>query len=103
MSQNDINVAALEAKAYKNANLAICVTDGAGLYVSVNEKYAALFGYEPCELIGSSFLKVIPLDSVRKTEEAYFELIKNVGLEMELGVTKVRKDGTVFFCRQHIA
>lgn len=97
MPQNDTDRTAIELKAYKSANLAICVTDEAGLYVSVNEKYATLFGYEPLELIGSSFLKVIPSDSIRKTEETYFELIKNVGMEIELGVTRVRKDGTMLF------
>ncbi len=60
------------------------------------------FGYEPLELIGSSFLKVIPGDSIQKTEETYFELIKNVGMEIELGVTRVRKDGTMLFCLQLI-
>ncbi len=43
MPQNDTDRTAIKLKAYKSANLAICVTDEAGLYVSVNEKYAAIW------------------------------------------------------------
>ncbi len=97
MSQNEIDWSALEAKAFKNANLAMCVTDENRLYVSVNDKYVSLFGYEPSELIGFPFYKVIPHDSIESTKEAYSILIDNVGLETELGVSRIKKDGTPIF------
>jgi two-component system CheB/CheR fusion protein len=94
MADNFSNLA-LEASAYKKANLAICIVDESGIYASVNDKYAELFGYSPNELIGSSFLAIVPKEDIAKTEAAYKEIIQQDDLEMELSVTRLKKDGSL--------
>ncbi len=85
----------LEANAYKKANLAICITDENGLYVSVNDKYAELFGYEADELLGASFLMVIPKDDAEQVKAMYAEAIKNPLFESSAVVCRINKRGDV--------
>jgi len=84
---------ALEANAYKKANLAICITDKNGKYVSVNDKYTELFGYMADELLGNSFLKVIPHEDADKIFAKYVEAVKNPSFEANASVTRVNKNG----------
>jgi PAS domain S-box-containing protein len=92
MTNSDLGLT-LEANAYKKANLAICITDEAGIYVGVNDKYASLFGYTPEELYGRSFLAVINSEDSEKMVTIYKESIKNPNFEAEMSVPRVTKNG----------
>jgi two-component system CheB/CheR fusion protein len=92
MPQNSA-LLALEANAYEKANLAICITDENGVYTSVNDKYAELFEYEASELIGNSFLLVMPKDDVQTIQSVYFEAIKNPSFESSADTVRVTKSG----------
>ncbi len=83
----------LEADAYRMANIAMCITDENGVYVSVNNKYADLFGYEPKELIGGHFLKIMPKEQADKAVSLYGEKIRQPHFEAEMNVTRVKKNG----------
>ncbi len=54
----------------ENTHLAICITNQKAQFVTVNEFYCKLYGYRREELIGNSFIKVLPQEN-RKTLEAY--------------------------------
>jgi two-component system, chemotaxis family, CheB/CheR fusion protein len=94
MADNFSNLA-LEVGAYKKANLAICIVDESGMYTSVNDKYAELFGYTPSELVGNSFLTIVPKEDALRTEALYKEIIQKDDLEMELSVSRLKKDGSL--------
>ena len=44
----------------ENTPLAICITNELGNYSAVNQNYLRLYGYEESEMVGSSFLMVVP-------------------------------------------
>ncbi len=92
MPQNSA-LLALEANAYEKANLAICITDENGVYASVNDKYAELFEYEASELIGNSFLLVMPKDDAETVQSVYFEAIKNPSFESSADTVRITKSG----------
>jgi len=94
MTEESLNIA-LEAYAYGMANIAICITDENGVYISVNDKYASLFGYKPSELIGGHFLKVMPKDEADKVVKFYGEKIREANFEAEMNVTRVKKNGEI--------
>ncbi len=92
MPENNM-LLALEANAYEKANLAICITDENGLYVSANEKYLELFGYEADELIGNSCLTVVSKNETDAIEAIYKEAIKNPSFESNANAVRVKKSG----------
>lgn len=51
--------------------LAICVTDENGRYSAVNNNYLRLYGYESSEMIGESFLMVVPEDDQDRLKELH--------------------------------
>jgi len=54
----------------ESTNLAICITDNNGCYFDINQNYCNLYGYNKEELIGESFLIVVP----HKTKEELNQL-----------------------------
>jgi PAS domain S-box-containing protein len=71
----------------------ICITNEDGLYEYVNSNYCQLYGYEESELIGESFLTVVP--EQYKSELAHLHA-EFMGRRYELRGewTVERKDGT---------
>lgn len=68
-------------QAYQNiiedTNLAICITDEEGCYFDVNQNYCTLYGYTKEELIGKSFLIVVPppkKEELSQLHEAFLEV-----------------------------
>jgi len=51
--------------------LAICVTDENGNYSAVNNNYLNLYGYKAEEMIGKSFLMVVPEDDQNRLKELH--------------------------------
>ena len=50
----------------ENTDLAICITTEEGNFFAVNNNYCELYGFERTELVGNSFLLVVP--KVTQTE-----------------------------------
>jgi PAS domain S-box-containing protein len=55
----------------------ICVTDSAGIFVKVNQAYCDFYGYTSEELIGSSFLRVVPEDFRTQMQQLHDEFMSN--------------------------
>jgi len=55
----------------------ICVTDKAGMLVKVNQSYCDFFGYAPEELVGRSFLLVVPQDLRTQVQQLHDEFMSN--------------------------
>ncbi len=85
-------------EAYKSiiesTDLAICITDEHGCYFDINDNYCQLYGYTRGELIGESFLIVVP--NVKKTElKALHEAFMEVQVELFRNWEVVNKAGEV--------
>lgn len=58
------------------SNLAICITDENGNFWEVNANYCRLYGYEREELIGQSFLLVVPEQRKKELEGLHNKFIE---------------------------
>jgi PAS domain S-box-containing protein len=56
--------------------IGICVTDENGLYAFVNDSYIEIVGYSRAELIGNSFLMVVPTDHKTELTELHEQFIE---------------------------
>jgi PAS domain S-box-containing protein len=83
----------LKAAAYNVSTAGMCITDENGIYVSVNEKYASLFGYAVDELIGTTFERLVRKTEFQKTNKIYENAIKSAGFESLAIGTRVKKNG----------
>jgi PAS domain S-box-containing protein len=74
------------------APLGVCVTDEAGIFEYVNEAYCRIYGYEPHELIGQSFTRVVPPGTERQWQQIHDRFI--AGAEETRGeFTVCHRDG----------
>jgi|GEM_PF-1569511 len=77
----------------ETADIGICVTNDDGIFVNVNNEYCDIYGYEPDELIGEQFTKVLPGDGREFGRDIYKKFLegtlKNAPREWEAK----RKDG----------
>jgi len=55
----------------------ICLTDNAGMFVKVNQYYFDFYGYTPEELVGRSFLLVVPEDFRTQMQQLHDEFMSN--------------------------
>ncbi|HEV7350928.1 PAS domain S-box protein [Telluribacter sp.] len=79
---------------FNATSIGICITDKDGRFVSVNDQYARLYGYQKEELTGQSFTLVVPAENRVWAQLAHDEFFR-VGQEFP-GEWKVqRKDGTI--------
>lgn len=92
MQKDDCSIC-LKAAAFDASSAGMCITDGNGIYIDVNEKYAALFGYEIKELIGNSYEIVVRKSEFQKVHKIYKEAIKTKGFESIAVGTRVKKNG----------
>lgn len=60
----------------ENTELAICITDKFGNFFDVNENYCHTYGYSREELIGNSFLLVVPEESKKELEQLHDKFIE---------------------------
>jgi PAS domain S-box-containing protein len=61
----------------ENTDLAICITDENGYFVAVNDNYCDMYEYDRNELIGQSFLMVVPdenKDDLTDLHEKFIEI-----------------------------
>jgi PAS domain S-box-containing protein len=64
-------------KIIENTDLAICITDENGYFVAVNDNYCSMYEYDRDELIGQSFLMVVPdenKDDLTDLHEKFIEI-----------------------------
>lgn len=83
----------LKASAFDVSSIGMCITDEKGTYISVNEKYATLFGYTVHELIGLTYERVVRKSEFTKAHKIYEEAMKTPGFESMAIGTRVKKNG----------
>ncbi len=83
----------LQAAAYDSSTAGICITDAGGVYVSVNEQYAKLFGYKVDELVGTTYERIVRKAEFSKAHKIYLEVIKKPGFESLAIGSRVKKNG----------
>jgi two-component system, cell cycle sensor histidine kinase and response regulator CckA len=71
----------------------VLINDDEGRYVYVSPAYARLVGYEPEELLGESFLKVVPPEFLTLFHEFYERAIRGGGTGQTGEFQLQRKDG----------
>ncbi|MBB6480353.1 sensor domain-containing protein [Spirochaeta isovalerica] len=79
---------------FNNTPVGMCITNGNGLYDFVNRAYCRIYGYEAEELIGRSFLTVVPEDQHKLLEDLHNDFLKN-GVEVHGEWEVVDKKGRV--------
>ncbi len=83
---------------FKSLPIGVCITDEDGCFVHVNAAYGRIYGYEVDELIGASFLKVVPPANREILQKLHDDFL--LGDENEQGVELpaiwevVRRDGS---------
>lgn len=80
--------------ALENAMPGISRLDPEGRYVSVNDVYARMLGYEPSEMIGRAWTPTVHPDDQQHAIAAYERMLSEGKAEFE--ARAVRKDGSVF-------
>jgi len=73
--------------------LGICITDQQGLFVYVNRAYCQTYGYEARELLGKSFLTVVPEEQHEQLMALHHEFIFSNREEIPAEWRVKRKDG----------
>lgn len=68
--------------------------DQDGKYISVNEIYANIIGYEPDELVSTDCLQTVHPDDLQIVDEAFQKMLKKGSANFE--VLGLRKDGSIF-------
>ncbi len=60
----------------ENTKLGICITDENGIYVGMNANYLGILGYSKGEMLGKSFLMVVPKDHKEELKDMHDEFIE---------------------------
>lgn len=60
----------------ESTTLAICITDENGIFVDVNQNYCSFYGYKKEELVGHSFLLVVPEDNKNQLQNLHDKFIE---------------------------
>ncbi|MBF0225950.1 MAG: EAL domain-containing protein [Desulfobacterales bacterium] len=76
---------------FKNSIIGFCITDNEGIFVEVNKAYCDIYGYKKNELIGKSFLIVVPEDKKAEVSKIYKESMID-GKEIPSEWKAVKKD-----------
>lgn len=82
--------------------IGVCITDENARFVFVNETYARIYGYAVNELIGQSFLKVVPPEHQAALQQLHDHFLSDAACEEEEqpGVWEVvRSDGQLLMIR----
>jgi PAS domain S-box-containing protein len=74
------------------SDIGICITNDQGNFAAVNEAYTKIYGYTKSELIGNSFLMVVPPTNQENMDHLHRKFLKDkkeISREWEV----VRKNG----------
>ncbi|MGB3768690.1 MAG: PAS domain S-box protein [Phormidesmis sp.] len=101
--ENQLSVHALITKTIAEGICLIRASDGTIVYN--NPKFEAMFGYEPCELIGENAAILNYSDSKISGATAAEQLLKKADKQREFTceVHSVKKDGKDFWCRATVS
>ncbi|RZJ36218.1 MAG: PAS domain-containing sensor histidine kinase [Flavobacterium sp.] len=94
-SENPLLAATLSA-----VRSAVCLVDEAGTFAFVNPAYADLFGYRPEEMIGTSFLEIVPdneKENAINITNAFFTSGKTLSGEWK----RQKRDGSLLEVQSH--
>ncbi len=61
----------LSYKLFNHLPIGVCITNDKGHFTDVNEAYLVLYGYSKQELVGESFLKVVPEQSQNELSDLH--------------------------------
>ena len=79
---------------WDNSPVGICLTDKDGIYRFVNPAYCRIYGYQPEELVGEPFYKVIAPDNIGNIRKETHNRLFDEGKAVPLGESEfIRKDG----------
>lgn len=73
--------------------LGVCITDARGTFVYVNEAFCRIYKYEPEDLVGRSFLTVVPEEHHALLQELHDDFLLRGRDEMPGRYEVVRSDG----------
>lgn len=82
-------------KVLENSLLSIVVIDKEGRFSYVNPKASQDLGYSPEELIGQSFLVVLPPDEAERLQAMFAHTLHEKNPVMDVEVRALRKDGSI--------
>jgi PAS domain S-box-containing protein len=77
----------------KVLKVGICITDRDGRFVFVNEHYTSIYGYRKDELLGNSFLMMLPEESREEFDKLHRDFIDNKVSEIPFRANVVNKHG----------
>lgn len=80
----------------ETTQIGICVTNEEYLYVGMNTAYLKLLGYEREEMLGKSFLMVVPTQQQRELQQLHDDFI-TMQAEMFDKFAVVGKDGKLIY------
>jgi PAS domain S-box-containing protein len=80
----------------ETTQIGICVTSEEYLYVGMNTAYLKLLGYEREEMLGKSFLMVVPTQQQRELQQLHDDFI-TMQAEMFDKFAVVGKDGKLIY------
>lgn len=76
----------------EDTDLAICITDETGKFAAVNDNYTKWYEYDRDELVGESFLKVVPEEYQTELSDLHEEFM-DIQIEMMRDWEVVSKSG----------
>ena len=82
-------------EAIETAREGISILDPDGEFIYVNEAYAALYGYDPAEMVGEHWELIYPDDEIETTRTEILPLVEERGY-WHGETTGLRADGTTF-------
>lgn len=77
----------------EDTDLCVCVTNSKGIFVACNDNYANMLGYKKDEIIGNSFLMVVPEERQKELAELHEDFI-DIQVEIFRNWTIIAKDGS---------
>jgi PAS domain S-box-containing protein len=80
----------------ESTQIGICVTSEDGLYVGMNTAYLNLLGYQREEMLGKSFLMVVPTQQQKELQQLHDDFI-TMQVEMFDKFAIVGKDGKLIY------
>ena len=84
---------ALLGSVFNATSVGICITDAQGRFVRVNKQYCEMYGYKKEELLGASFLTVVPAEHHEYAQHQH-DIFIETGCEMPGQWEVCKKDGT---------
>ncbi len=59
------------------SSIGICITNSLGLFAEVNTAYTKIYGYDKSQLLGKSFLMVVPEENKAKMESLHKKFLRD--------------------------